>query len=70
VATYAQSPSYLIVLTISAFIRKGGKIDTVRIFLNHILHNLIVDEYKKPKKVYLDQLQEFDFDPGSDNRDL
>lgn len=48
------------------YLQKGGKVDIMRAFLNHILNDLIVDEYRKRKTVSLDVLLEQGFDPGID----
>lgn len=49
------------------YLQKGGKIDLMRGFLNHVLHDLIVDEYRsrKNKTLSLDILLENGFEPGS-----
>lgn len=49
----------------------GGKIDTMKAFLYHILNNLIVDEYRKRKytSVSLDALLEKGFEPSANNTD-
>lgn len=47
------------------YLQKGGKIELMRSFLNHILGDLIVDEYRKNKISSLDKLQEKGFEPGS-----
>ena len=49
------------------YLRKGGKVDLMRSFLNHILNDLIVDEYRhrKNKIVSLDTLLENGFEPGT-----
>lgn len=43
----------------------GGKIDTMKAFLYHILNNLIIDEYRKRKcsNVSLDMMMENGFEP-------
>lgn len=48
------------------YLQKGGKIDIMRSFLNHVLNDLIVDEYRsrKNKTVSLDFLLENGFEPG------
>ncbi len=51
------------------YLQRGGKIDTMRSFLNHILNDLIVDEYRKRKTTSLDLLLEKGFEPGSDSID-
>lgn len=49
------------------YLQKGGKVDLMRSFLNHILNDLIVDEYRarKNKSVSLDVLLENGFEPGT-----
>jgi DNA-directed RNA polymerase specialized sigma24 family protein len=47
--TFMKTWSYLV---------KGGKIDTMKAFLYHILNNLIVDEYRKRKAISLNALLE------------
>lgn len=49
------------------YLRRGGKIDTMRSFLSHILNALIVDEYRKKKSTSLDALLENGFEPGFDD---
>src|SRR3989344_9214854 len=46
-----------------SYIVKGGKIETMKAFLYHILNNLIVDEYRKRKNSSLDALTEKGFEP-------
>ncbi len=55
--TFIKTWSYLV---------KGGKIDTMKAFLYHILNNLIVDEYRKHKTSSLDFLLEKGFEPSDD----
>lgn len=45
------------------YLRRGGKIDTMKAFLYHVLNNLIVDEYRKHKNISLEGLVEKGFDP-------
>jgi len=45
----------------------GGKIDTMRAFLHHVLNGLIIDEYRKRKTTSLDAILEKGFDPGFDD---
>ncbi|HQT82699.1 MAG: hypothetical protein B7W98_01430 [Parcubacteria group bacterium 20-58-5] len=45
------------------YLVKGGKIDTMKAFLYHILNNLIVDEYRKRKTTSLDVLLEKGYEP-------
>jgi len=50
------------------YLRKGGKIDLMHSFLNHVLSALIIDEYRKNakhKSLSLDVLLDKGFDPGS-----
>jgi len=46
------------------YLVKGGKIDTMKAFLYHILNNLIVDEYRKKKTVSLDALLDNGYEPS------
>jgi RNA polymerase sigma-70 factor (ECF subfamily) len=46
------------------YLVKGGKIETMKAFLYHILNNLIVDEYRKRKTSSLDILIEKGFEPS------
>lgn len=48
------------------YLVKGGKIETMKAFLYHILNNLIVDEYRKRKTTSLDVLVEKGFEPSED----
>ncbi len=45
------------------YLMKGGKVNTMKAFLYHILNNLIVDQYRKHKTSSLDVLVEKGFDP-------
>lgn len=47
------------------YLVKGGKIDTMKAFLYHILNNLIVDEYRKHTTTSLDALLEKGFEPSA-----
>lgn len=47
------------------YLRRGGKIVIMRAFLNHILKDLITDEYRKRKSVSLDVLVESGFEPAA-----
>jgi RNA polymerase sigma-70 factor (ECF subfamily) len=49
------------------YLRKGGRIETMRAFLYRVLNDLIVDEYRKRKAVSLDMLIEKGFEPRSDD---
>lgn len=53
------------------FLAKGGKVDSMKAFLYHILNNLIVDEYRrrKNKTIPLEILLEKGFDPSTDDSD-
>jgi RNA polymerase sigma-70 factor (ECF subfamily) len=48
------------------YLKKGGKIDTMKAFLYHILNNLIIDEYRKNKPLSLDVLIKKGFEPSVD----
>ena len=48
-----------------AYLVKGGKIDTMKGFLYHILNHLIIDEYRKHKASSLDVLLEKGFEPST-----
>ncbi|MEK7611877.1 MAG: RNA polymerase sigma factor [Patescibacteria group bacterium] len=50
-----------------AYLVRGGKINTMKAFLYHILNNLIVDEYRKRKTLSLDVLLEKGFEPSNPN---
>ena len=45
------------------YLMKGGKIETMKTFLYHVLNNLIVDQYRKHKTSSLDVLLEKGFEP-------
>ncbi len=49
------------------YLAKGGRVETMKAFLYHVLNNLIVDEYRKRKTVSLDVLLEKGFEPGNDD---
>lgn len=51
------------------YLQKGGKVELMRSFLNHILNDLIVDEYRKNKILSLDALLEKGYEPGSDEHE-
>lgn len=57
-STFVKTWNYLI---------KGGKVETMKAFLYHILNNLIVDEYRKHKETSLDVLLEKGFEPSVNN---
>jgi RNA polymerase sigma-70 factor, ECF subfamily len=48
------------------YIVKGGKIETMKAFLYHILNQLIIDEYRKSKIISLDSLIEKGYEPNVD----
>ncbi len=52
-----------------AYLVKGGEIVLMRAFLYHILNNLIIDQYRKPKTTSLDVLLEKNFEPSTDITD-
>jgi len=49
------------------YLIKGGKIQTMKAFLYHVLNNLIIDEYRKRKNTSLDVLLEKGFEPNIDD---
>jgi RNA polymerase sigma-70 factor (ECF subfamily) len=51
------------------YLVKGGKIETMKAFLYHVLNNLIIDEYRKEKHktASLDSLIEKGFMPSADD---
>jgi len=49
------------------YLVKNGKIDLMKAFLYHVLKNLIIDEYRKPKTISLDVLLEKNFEPKINN---
>jgi len=49
------------------YLAKGGKIETMKAFLYHVLNNLIIDEYRKHKTVSLDALIEKGYEPRALN---
>lgn len=46
------------------YLVKGGKVETMKAFLYHVLNNLIVDEYRKRKTASLDSLLEKGYEPS------
>lgn len=48
------------------YLVKGGKVETMKAFLYHILNNLIIDEYRRHKTTSLDALTEKGFEPSTD----
>lgn len=51
------------------YLAKGGKVDTMKAFLYHVLNGLIIDEYRKHKTTSLDTLLEKGFNPHVDTTD-
>ncbi len=53
------------------YLLKGGKIDTMKSFLYHVLNNLIIDEYRKRKNKSssLDVMLDAGYEPGVDESD-
>ncbi len=49
------------------YLAKGGKVDTMKAFLYHVLNGLIIDEYRKHKPASLDVLLEKGFNPSIDD---
>lgn len=49
------------------YLIKGGKIETMKAFLYHVLNNLVVDHYRKHKTISLDVLLEKGLEPKTDN---
>lgn len=49
------------------YLQRGGKVELMRSFLNHVLNALIIDEYRKNKVVSLDVLLKKGFEPGADD---
>ncbi len=48
------------------YLVRGGKIETMKAFLYHILDGLIIDEYRKRKTLSLDTLFKNGFDPNTE----
>jgi RNA polymerase sigma-70 factor (ECF subfamily) len=46
------------------YLEKGGKIETMKAFLYHVLNNLIVDQYRKYKTTSLEVILEKGFEPA------
>lgn len=51
------------------YLVKKGKIDLMKAFLYHVLKNIIIDQYRKPKTISLDFLMEKNFEPNVDETD-
>lgn len=52
-----------------SYLLKGGKIDTMKAFLYHVLDNLIVDQYRRHKTSSLDFLIEKGFEPVAEEEE-
>ena len=48
------------------FLMRGGRVESMKTFLYHVLNNLIVDQYRKHKTMSLDALLESGFEPKTD----
>ncbi|MFZ2149628.1 MAG: RNA polymerase sigma factor [Minisyncoccia bacterium] len=48
------------------YLVKGGRIETMKAFLYHILNNVIIDEYRKHKATSLDVMVEKGYEPSID----
>lgn len=46
------------------YLIKGGEIEMMKAFLYHVLHNLIIDQYRKQKTTSIDLLAEKGFEPS------
>ena len=46
------------------YLQKGGKIGLMHSFLNHVLNDLIIDEYRKKKTTSLDIMLDNGFEPS------
>jgi RNA polymerase sigma-70 factor (ECF subfamily) len=51
------------------YLQKGGKVHLMRSFLNHVLNDLVIDEYRKHKTASLDVLLEKGFDLSFDDNE-
>lgn len=49
------------------YLVRGGKIETMKAFLYHVLNDLIIDKYRKHHTVSLDALVEIGFDPREED---
>ena len=58
--TYLKTWNYLI---------KGGKINSMKPFLYHVLNHLIIDEYRRSRPTSLDNLVEKGFEPANEDFD-
>jgi RNA polymerase sigma-70 factor (ECF subfamily) len=52
------------------YLAKGGKIETMKAFLYHVLNNLIIDQYRKHKTTSLDIILEKGFEPVDEKDDF
>ncbi|MBI2631004.1 RNA polymerase sigma factor [Candidatus Nomurabacteria bacterium] len=48
------------------YLARGGRIETMKAFLYHILNNVIIDEYRKHKAASLDAILEKGYEPSVD----
>jgi len=48
------------------YLMKGGKVETMKVFLYHVLNGCIVDQYRKRKTTSLDTMVDNGFEPGDD----
>ncbi|MDD5068234.1 MAG: RNA polymerase sigma factor [Candidatus Pacebacteria bacterium] len=51
------------------YLVKGGRVDSMKAFLYHVLNNLIVDQYRKKKTSSLDVLLEKGYEPKAPDGD-
>jgi RNA polymerase sigma-70 factor (ECF subfamily) len=51
------------------YMKKGGRIDSMKAFLFHVLNDLIIDEYRKKKAISLDVIAEKGFQIPIDDSD-
>lgn len=49
------------------YLVRGGKIETMKAFLYHVLNNLIVDQYRKHKTTSLDTMVDGGYEPSVDH---
>ncbi len=52
------------------YLVRGGKIETIKAFLYHVLNNLIVDEYRKRKLASLEEMTEVGYEPPVDDTEF
>lgn len=51
------------------YLMKGGRIDTMKSFLYHVLNHLIIDEYRRSGATSLDNLVENGFEPADEDEE-